>query len=96
MHNTLYNQGNVRIIEEGFGEYDALEVEIHNTIRIIEEDTRVTVFFDDTYLIFPFQKIKYFDIAKSFEDGKIVETIFEVVYDRDFFDEFKKLNAHFF
>lgn len=96
MYNTLYNRGNVRIIEEGFGEYDSLEIDIYNIIRIIEEDTRITVFFDNTYLIFPFEKITYFDISKSFEDGKIVETIFEAVYDRIFFDEFKKINAHFF
>lgn len=96
MYNTLYNRGNVRIIEEWFGEYDSLEIDIYNIIRIIEEDTRVTVFFDDKYLIFPFGKIKYFDISKHFEDGKIFETIFEVVYDREFFDEFKKLNSHFF
>ena len=96
MHNTLYSCSNVRIIEEWFGEYDSLEIDIYNIIRIIEEDTRVTVFFDDTYLIFPFGKIKYFDISKYFEAGKIVETIFEAVYDREFFDEFKKVNKHFF
>lgn len=96
MHNTLFDYGNVRIIEEGFGEYDSLEIEIHNAMRIIEEDMRVTVFFDDEYFIFPFEKIKYFDVLKSFEAGKIVETIFEAVYDREFFDEFKKINAHFF
>lgn len=96
MYNTLYNRGNVRIIEEGFGEYDSLEIDIYNIIRIIEEDTRITVFFDNTYLIFPFEKIKYFDFSKHFEDGKIFETVFEAAYNRIFFDEFKKLNTHFF
>lgn len=97
MHQPLFSRGSVHIVEDGdLGVYDSFDIDIAQVIKTIEEKTRAVVFFDDNFLILPYEKLSFLDRSKIFEDGKIFQENITASYDRNFWEDFQKLNAHFF
>lgn len=98
MHQPLFSRGSVHIVEDGdIVHFDSFDIDITQAKKIFEEKKAVFVFFDDNdLLILPHKKLKYFERKKYFKNGKIIEEDIFASYERDFWEEFKKVNKRFF
>ena len=98
MHQPLFSQGSVHIVEDGdIVHFDSFDIEITKVKKIFEEKKAVFVFFDDNDLvILPHEKLKYFERKKYFKNGKIIKEDVLASYEGEFWEEFKKVNKHFF
>lgn len=69
MHRPLFSRGSVHIVEDGnVNHFDTFDIEISKAKKILELKKAVFILFDDTYLILPHEKMKYFERKKFFED----------------------------
>ena len=98
MHRPLFSRGSVHIVEDGnVNHFDTFDIEISKAKKILELKKAVFVFFDNNdLLVLPHEKLKYFERKKYFKNGKIIEEDIFASYERDFWEEFKKVNKRFF